>query len=76
MDNSDKRPSRILGLSGRVIFREGDFTGVGTQMMRCGVLLSVSLNVKAGGLRYLVSPLGERVTLATRFEEPIRELGS
>jgi hypothetical protein len=76
MDNSDKRPSRILGLSGRVIFREGDFTGAGAQMMRCGVLLPVSVNVKVGGLRYLVWPLGERVTFASRFEDSIRELGS
>jgi hypothetical protein len=40
------------------------------------VLLPVSVNVKVGGLRYLVSPFGERVTLATRFEDPIRESGS
>jgi hypothetical protein len=45
-------------------------------MTRWGVLLPVSVNVKVGGLRYLVSPLGEGVTLATRFEDPIRELGS
>ena len=57
-------------------FREKDFTGAGTQMIRCGVLLPVSVNVKVGGLRYLVSPLVERVKLASRFENPVRELGS
>ena len=45
-------------------------------MIRCGVLLPVSVNVKVGGLRYLVSPLGERVKLACRFGNPVRELGS
>jgi hypothetical protein len=74
MDNSEKRHSLMLGFSGRVIVPEGDLTGAGTQMIRCGVL--VSANVKVGGLRYLVSPLGERATLATRFEDPIRESGS
>ena len=47
-------------------------------MIRCCVLmlLPVSVNVKVGGLGYLVSPLGERVKLACCFENPVRELGS
>jgi hypothetical protein len=45
-------------------------------MIRCGVLLPVSINVKVAGLGYLVSPLGERVKLTSRFENPVRELGS
>ena len=43
---------------------------------RCRELLPVSVNVNVGGLRYLVSPFGERVKLASRFENPVLGLGS